>query len=328
MPDIKVDVNDLKFIERPHNVLYIGGGLTIFIANGQINVERDGNVVSQVRGPSIFSQCFFVDLEDAVILMFDGRQIIVLYKQGEAPQQHTVDHRLMGSAITPHYYFGGDSIVFGTSNFNRVQLVRYDFVLGTREAQTQSYDLQTIDDLKCADGRTYAVLNDCLLLCFDMQTGRELWRKFDVTGVNGELCLTQQSIVYASKSLLKRVGPDRVLDHIMLNVPIVSVLHALNDHLFICLTGSGKSISLVDTDSRQIKWTSELAVDIKKSVVIYDKGNPVLMTCATHYVHFIDLQAGRLLKMLKLPGVTSITTSPTAVVAHKSDGSSLMFEGD
>lgn len=327
--DCKLDIHNLKPEDRATSVLYATHDFIVYQeSNGLVLASCDGTQLSDIKIVIDYLHYECLDLEDALLFMFSGTEMLILDKSGMIPVKHKINPTL-GLCISKIYNFPGsdNQIIFGTKYANRIQFVNYDFMDQSRIAQTASWNAATITDFLLVDTILYAVLDKSTIVAVDMRTGELLWTKFETAEVTPGLATYDKYLLYACHGLLKKTDGYETKSVRIPLITVSSILHA-NDRDVYATANDGKNVICYNLVSDKLKWEIFGKDQIRESVLVKSSSNDSVVAVRTDkYVTLINLVTGKSEYNIRTNNIARIRKTGDHLLIQKSTGTSTLVPG-
>ncbi len=173
MTECILDLKDVIVESREQPVFYATHDFIIYYNQSNYTIEMsdcEGEVLTSIKCPIDWRSYECLDLGDAILFIFSGKDIAVFDKMGHVLVNHRVDLEKMGRIITKPFPTRDENcIIFGTKTQNGIQLVHYNFMKEERVAQSATWTTQKIN-YAVTEGTNFYILMVCnqnnILICF------------------------------------------------------------------------------------------------------------------------------------------------------------------
>lgn len=326
----KLNTKQLEPEDRPESILYATHDFIIYKERNKLKLAScDGELLSECSVAIDYLSYRCLDLEDAILFLFNGSTIIVLDKNGMMPVEVRLDPIRVGKCITKIYKVPhrSDQIVFGTMQSGRIQFVNFDFMQGTRVAQTSSWRASTVTDTCLSEGRLYAVLDASTILELDALRGETLWTRFETADIKKGLITYDKYLAYACQDMLKLTDGKEVRN---IRIPLVNVSSVIcSDRQDIIFTSNDrKNVCSYDTVSNQMKWEISGREPIDDWVMLRSTDNTELLAVQTSkYISFIDITQGKAEYNVRTGNIGKIRRTGDHFLIQKTTGTSTLVPG-
>ncbi len=328
--DCKLEIHNLETEDRANSILYATHDFIVYQErNGLVLASCDGVRLSDITIPVDYLHYECLDLEDALLFMFTGTEILILDKTGMVPVKHKIRPVLMGRCFSKIYRFPGSNnqMVLGTQQANRIQFANYDFMQQSRIAQTASWNASKITDTLFVDTILYAVLDKSTIVAVDMSTGELLWTKFETAEVAPGLITHDKYLFYACHGMLKKTDGQETKTIRIPLLNISSILHASDREIYMT-ANENKNVICYSTIPDKLKWEIFGKDAIHGSIVIKSSDDEDLLAVRTdHYVTLINLTAGKSEYNIKTNNIARIRQTGDHLLIQKSTGTSTLVPG-
>jgi outer membrane protein assembly factor BamB len=281
-----------------------------------------------MQAPVDYAKYEFLDLDDAVLFVFNGLDLMLLDKSGMVPQSNKLDPVRVGRCITKMYPANNDNrIIFGTQQGERIQFVNYDFMSNTRISQTASWKVAKVTDMCVSDMVLYAVLDQSIIIACDMSTGETLWTRFETGAIQRGIVAQNGFLVYCCQGLIKRVQDKDIQ---VSRIPLInasSVEHQDTRNIYLT-SNNGKNVGCFYTVNESLKWQVYGRKPILDSVVVKDTREHDIMLAQTEdYVAIVNLTTGASESSVRTKNLYRIRVTGDHVLLQKSKGGVTLIPG-
>ena len=332
MPDYAIRVPDPSFQYTSEPVFYADDRLMIYRDGPFVRViDSEGDVIETIRTSSNFKHFASVDLDDAVLLMFSGEQIIIIDKGGITITAHNLATHKFGVCITPMLVSKDTlGLVFGTRSRGHVQFLNYDYMAQQRTAQTSSWKMANITDFTLHNDKLYALLDNSFMICADMATGESLWTRFETGHISPKIIPDGDDIFYACQGVLKRRSSD--LESIKIPLIKVHTVEAKFGDSVILTAMQGKSVCCCDLTTKKTRWEirSNLVIQETLPIRILTAGkiHDALVIRTKNHVTIVDCSKGKTVYHNEFDNLARIRKTGSHLLLHKYNGSTGVIAGE
>jgi hypothetical protein len=327
---IKVPDPDFRYTSEP--VFYADDQLTVYRDGPFVKaVDRDGDVIKTIRISSNFKYFESVELDDAVLLMFSGEQIIIFDKLGMNVTSYKLATHKFGTCVTPISVLKDSlGLVFGTRSRGHIQFLNYDYKTQQRTSQTSSWKMANISDTVLHNDKLYALLDNSFMLCADVVTGETLWTRFETGHISPKIIADGDDIFYACQGVLKRRNPD--LESIKIPLVKVHTVEAKFGDGVVLTAMQGKSLCCYDLTTKKIRWEIRSNLSIQETcpirILIDGKIHDALAVRTKDHVTIIDCSKGKTVYHNKFDNLVRIRKTGSHLLLHKYNGSTGVIAGE
>ncbi len=328
--DCKLEIHNLNPENRAISILYATHNFIVYKErNGLVLASCDGSRLSDI---TIAVDCLnyeCLDLEDALLFMFSGSEILILDKSGMVPVKHKLNPTTLGRCISKIYRFSGstDQIVFGSQHESRIQFVNYDFMNQVRIAQTASWNASAVTDTLLIDTILYAVLDKTIIVAVDMSTGELLWTKFETAEITPGLVTYDKYLLYTCHGMLKKTdGQETQAVRIPL-MNISSILYATDREAFMT-TNENKNIICYSLVLDKLKWEIFGNDPIHERVLVKSSEDDDILAVRTdQHVALINISTGKSEYNIKTRNIARLRQTGDHLLIQKHTGTSTLVPG-
>jgi len=328
--DCKLELQNITTEDRATSILYATHDFVVYQERNELVLSScDGNKLSTVPIAVDYLHYECLDLDDALLFMFFGTEILVLDKTGMNPLKHKLNATTMGRCISKIYRFphSDNQIIFGTQQINRIQFVNYDFMEQNRIVQTASWNASSITDTLLVDTILYAVLDKTTIVAVDMSTGELLWTKFETAEINPGLITYDKYLIYSCHGMLKKTDGDAIQSVRIPLTNVSSILHA-NDREIYMTSNENKNVICYSLVSEKLIWEIFGKDHIKKGATIKSSDDEDLLIVQTDkYATLINISAGKSEYNIKTNNIARIRQTGDHLLIQKSTGTCTMIPG-
>lgn len=327
--DCKLNIHNLDSEDRSTPILYATHDFIVYQErNRLILASCDGTQLSDIAIAVDYLHYECLDLEDALLFMFFGAEILILNKKGMTPVKHKINPNL-GRCISKIYRFpdSDNQIIFGTRQAQRIQFINYDFMNQARIAQTASWNASVITNMLLVDTVLYVVLDKLTIIAIDMSTGELLWTKFETSEIVPGIFTHDKDLLYACHGMLKRTdGQDTTTIRIP-SVNISSILYITDREIFMT-TNSGKNVICYNLISNKLKWEISGHSPIHECTLVKSTdGADILAARTDKYIALINISAGKSEYNIKTNNIIRLRQTGDHLLIQKSTGASTLIPG-
>jgi len=326
-----LDLESIGQEDRRETLFYASHSQLIFKQDSKIkNATCDEEIQAEIPLPIDHTYYECVEFDSEILFIFGGKDVVVFDKEGGRVKRHRLDPVLIGRCITKAYKSGEDCIIFGVKQNNRIHLLRYDFRTQKRIAQTSSWDLSTISDLRVEDGIAYIILENSFLAICDMKTGETTKIRFETGNVNRSIFKHGDSLLFPCKEALRILTPSSVKTGKIPLVRIHSLECVIGNNLFLT-SAEGRNLCCYNLRHQAISW--ELFGDsvIAESILIKGQGKDsvcdVLAVRTSDYVGFVNLHTGKNVGYVKCSHMYRIRQTGDHLLINRSNGTTTLVPG-
>jgi len=325
----KINLAELSPEDRNETILYITHDIIIYRKMNRIVLGScDGTILSDARTPVDFEKYEFLDLDDAVLFLFNGMDLLLMDKLGAVPEQYTLDLVKLGQCVTKLYHSNDPNrVIFGTRKGDRIQFINYDFMTKQRVAQTASWSVSKVTNIHVDNMVLYAVLDESIIVVCNMETGETLWTRFETAQIGKGLAIQNGHLVYCCQGVLKKVQDDEVSTiRIPLLVPF-SIEH-YDDRRIYFTSNIGKNVCSYYSVGDRLEWQIYGHRIVQESITAQDiNGNDLLLLRTNDYIAIINLSMAQAENGLRTPNTYRLRKTTDHVLIQKTTGSTTLIPG-
>lgn len=325
----QLDLENLKSEDRTESILYATHEIMIYRESNQILLgSPTEGVMTAITAPVDHAKYELIDLNDAVLFVFNGLEIILIDKSGMEPHKQKLDPIKIGRCITKLFPSNDSNrVIFGTNQGERIQFVNYDFMSNERISQTASWRVSTITDLCVSNMILYAVLDNSIIVACDMNTGETLWTRFETGTINRGIVAHNGFLAYCCQGLLKKVQDKDIQTTRIPLINASSIEHQDTRNIYIT-SNDNQNIGCFYTVNNHLKWQVYGRKKILDSVVVQDtKGNDILLAQTDDYVAIVNLTTGSSEYSIRTKNLYRLRVTGDHVVIQKSKGGVTLISG-
>lgn len=324
-----LEIENLKSEDRATPILYATHDFIVYQEKNELVLAScDGVRLSSIQIAVDYLNHECIDLDDALLFIFSGTEILILDKSGMVPVKHTLNRTTLGRCITKIYQFpGSDQIVFGTKQSDRIQFVNYDFMKQSRVVQTSSWNASSVTNTLFVDTVLYAVIDKSIIVAIDMGTGELLWTKFETAEIAPGLAVYDKYLLYVCHGMLKKTdGKESTPIRIPL-VNVSSILHA-NDRDVYMTSNESKNIICYSMVPNKLKWEIFGKNYIRDGILVNSsKGEDILAVRSDSSIALINLSEGKSEYNIKTKNIAKLRQTGDHLLIQKTTGASTLIPG-
>lgn len=327
--ECKLDTQHISPEDRGISILYATHEYIVYQEkNGIVLASCDGSRLSETTVPVDYLHYRVVDLNDALLFVFSGTELLLLDKSGMEPMRHKLNPVTVGRCISQLHACPEDNhIVMGTKQMNRIQFVNYNFLREERVAQTASWNAASISDTFLSGTTLYAVLDKSSIIAIDIDTGETLWTRFETAEVASGLALFDKYFVYACQGMIKLVDENKVKTVRIPLQNVTSILHA-TDRELILTANDHKNVLCYNLVHDKMKWEIFGNDKITNAVKLGSTTNEDLLAVQTDkYVSVINTSAGTAEYNIKTNNIARLRKTGDHLLIQKTTGTCTLVPG-
>ncbi|KKM84071.1 hypothetical protein LCGC14_1302960 [marine sediment metagenome] len=327
-----INLESLGTETRKKPVFYASHDLVVYKEGRHIELANcAGEVLAQVPCPPNARQYEYLDLDDALVFIFGGKDLILFDKSGEAPLSYRIETDRWGKVITKLYpSHHKNAVVFGTKVQDRVQFINFNFVNQERISQSTSWKVNGIDDVVVKNGTLYSILDSSFLVSCRIETCETLWTRFEYSLIKPKIIPYNRGLLYTCQNVLKfSRGETSDLTKIPM-IQISNLIGVQDDHLFLT-SNQSKNICAYNLKDKKLIWeivgqSPILETLLVKGQKLYDI-DLVLLARMKDDLSILNLTEGRSSHYFKLPGAYRMRQTADHVLVHKYNQHTDMIPG-
>jgi hypothetical protein len=325
----RLDLENLVTEDRSETILYATHDNIVYRESNRIIMGScGGEHLSDVKAPPDYAKYEFLDVDDAVLFVFNNMDVAVLDKSGMMPHEYRLDLLKVGRCITKLYPSNDpNQVIFGTLQGDRIQFVNYDFMNQQRIAQTASWKVSSVTDTCFQDMILYAVLDQSSIVACDMTTGETLWTRFETAKINRGIVPHNGRLVYCCQGLLKKVQ-DKDIE--ITRVPLLSAssIEHHDDRNIYFTSNEGKNVCAYYTVTDKLRWQIFGRKFIQESIVVQDVNkNDLLLARTDDHIAIANLSLGRAESAIRTPNIYRLRQTQDHVLIQKTIGTTTLIPG-
>jgi hypothetical protein len=324
----KFNINNLESENRTTPILFATHEFIIYRDQNKIVLAScSGTILSETIVKCDCSNYQYLDLHDAVLFIFNGTTVLLIDKDGMLPLQHMLNPMNMGKCITPLFQWGENQIIFGTKHIGQIQFIAYDFVAEQRITQTASQEADIVKDLYFDQefGILYALLDNSMLVAYNMKTGEKLWNKFETAKINRGILLYNGDLYYSAQEMIKKTDGKRIE---AIRIPLVNVSsleYSVGRNIYLT-ANNHKNICCFDAMTKTLVWQIHGHDFLLGSLpVMSTDGSEKLLVYAKNYLSFIDLNKGQSESIIRSQNIVKAHQTEDHLLVQKSSNETLLI---
>lgn len=288
-------------------------------------------IISRVNCPANARQYEFLDLGDALLFVFGGKDFVLFDKFGEQPISDRFDVSVWGRIITKLYpSHHKNAVIFGTKLQDKIQFINYNFINNKRISQSTSWKIHKIDDVVVKDGVLYAILDSSFLNACKVETCETLWTRFEYSIIKPKIIPYKRGLLYTCQNTLKYTeGKTSTLTKIPL-VYISKLIGIRNNHLFF-ISNQNKNVCAYNLVDKKLVWEITGNNPILETLLAKGKSHydidDILLARTKDELSIVNLSRGRSTHCFKLPNVYRMRQTGDHILVHKYDQQTDMLPG-
>jgi outer membrane protein assembly factor BamB len=328
--DCRIDINNIETEDRTTSILYATHDFIVYQERNSIVLAScDGTKLSDVKISIDYLNYECLDLDDALLFVFNGTDILVLDKSGMTPVVSKLNPITIGRCVSKIYKFPEteNQIIFGTQQIGRIQFANYDFMENSRVAQTPSWNVAKVTDTLLVDKILYAVLDKSTIVAVDMSTGELLWTKFETAEISPGLVTFDKYLIYTCHGLMKKTDGEETQSVRIPLMSVSSILHA-NDRNLYMTVNDNQNVICYDLVSDKLKWEIFGNNPILQSVLVKSSSNEDVISVRTKkHITLINVSSGKSEYNVRTNNIARIRKTGDHLLIQKSTGHSTLIPG-
>jgi len=328
-----LDLNKIEIESRDIPVFFSTHEFVIYREPSMGRLEMSdcsGEVLVSTRCPNDWMYYECLDMEDAILFIFAGKEIIVFDKMGHLINSHKIDPYKIGRVLTkPLQGIHENSIVFGTRTTNGIQIIHYDFMKQERLSQSSSWKSKKINDAVSDGNMIYALMDNSFLAACSISSCETIWTRFEANLVVPKLVVNKDGLFWISRNTIrKRQGKD--VENIRIPIPKLSNLHDIVEGKFLVTTNEAKNVCLADVEQGRTEWEITGEHSIVDSYITYGQSNVmsrIMLFVSDTNLGLINLTNGRTISYGLSKNISRIRQTGDHILLSKYDGTTDMIAG-
>lgn len=314
-----LDLSDFRFDERNHSVFYSSKDFIAYRDRYRINFsDCQNNILASYTCPADFLNFEMFENDAAIVIILGGKNLIAFDKKNKQSYQDTYNITNIGRCITK--IVSADTItaiVFGTLMNKKVQLVNFDFIDQVRRFQTQSWELNNINDI-CQNGSNIYLLISGSLLVATTTECETIWTKFETGIIRPNLLTSSNNLYYNYNSFIKSYKSDPIR---LPTLKVSSLESLVEDGNLYCTVGDRSGICCYNLKSALVTWEIRGNSPIDETLTIKgrDKSGTwdIMLFRSKDHFGMINLNKGKTILYRKCDGIHKLRLSGDHVLIHK-----------
>lgn len=326
-----INLEALDIANREHFVFYASDTHIIYKNENNITVSNcAGDIIQNNPAPAITKKYEIAYHDDIIALLFENKTLVFMSTDGVEYYHHDISDRQLGKIVTK-IHFVNNNLLFGTAHYSSFQFVLYDRIIGTRISQSLSQQNAFISNIFLGNNAFYVIHDKTLLHCYDLQTCENLWRRFEVGNINGNVLEHDGKILYVHQNKIKIMSAPNSVDTVTVPLKkIDTLLGAIKSDVYFTHNGD-KNVGCFNLKTSTVKWDMSGQEKIDDHIFIKGRNKTVihdiLLVRIRDNLGILDITDGRLLYFINIPQMYNMTRTENCVLLHKYDGTTDILPG-
>ncbi len=332
MIDCILDLKDVNTETREQPVFYATHEFIIYqnIDNGTIEMsDCRGEVLTHIKCPTDWRYYECLDLGDAVLFIFSGKDIAVFDKMGHVLTNHRIDLARIGRIITKPFSAKNENcIIFGTRTQNGIQLVHYNFMKKERISQSATWKTQKIDDASSDETNIYLLMDTSFLTGCEIETCETFWTRFEANMVYPRIIPYKKSIFFSCQNSVRKYK-DKKIENIRVGTQLHNLHHVLGSQLIVT-THKAKHIQMFDIQQDKTLWDITGDHPIADSILVKGRSThevDVVVFVSNGQVGMINTSVGHVSHYGISKNVFRIRQTEDHIIINKQNGHTDLIAG-
>ncbi len=327
-----INLSKLELEPRQQSIFYATHGFIVYKDRLSLHLaDCEGEILNSLRCPPDHRLFECIDLDDAVLFIFAGKQSLVLDKSGNEPIERAMAVEKIGRCVTPLFPSNDPfGVIFGTHIAGNIQFINYDFMGGKRLLQTSSWKMQKISHLAVYKDVIYGLLDNVFLVSCSAITGETFWTRFETGQIAPNLIPHEGGLFYACQGVLKHLENGKSS---LTRIPLArvhSLEHKSGDNLYLT-SNEGKHLCCYDVKNRELAWEITGQLPIQETLVVQGKRRgrlcEVMAVRTKDHFSLVDLSRGATIYHALSVGIHRIRQTEDHILIHKFHGPTDLLAG-
>lgn len=324
MYNCSINLEQFSFEPRNYFIFYSSDKLIVYKNNNFLVIsDCKDNIKYQIKLPNNYKIFESIDLDDCVLFMFSGKEILIVNKDTFESTFYAMEYEKFGIGTTKILPgFSPDEIIFGTQCRGGLQVVSYNFRERCRSAQSMTMKMTKFTDFLLENSKIYAVMDSTYILCLEPSTCETLWKKFETSAITPKVLLNNNQVLYTCQGSIKEISK---LDSRTIKIPFIKVssLENVSDDLIYFTYDDKNNLACYNTKLSTVEWEIKNIGPIKQSFMlngIFNKNNhEVLLGYNNDNLFLVDLTSKQIVYKSKM-NILSMKESGQHILIYKTNG--------
>ncbi len=254
--------------------------------------DTNMNFISRVAAPVDCRYYDFCDAGKHLVFLFSGKDIVVIPKNGEKINVHSLNPIVFGRACD-NIVCCGECIFIGTSFGDRSQVIKYDFVRNAKAIQMASKNIKKINSIIRHKDDIVALFGQSVIVSYG-EEGEMRWQRF-LPSLIGKNIISQGDYLWFSSGPIITGFDGKTSKPIRLPMPC-SDIYAVEKGIAVVLSSDKKTIISFDTVKNNVLWERTFENPVKdiiadQNIIVLKQDGIELLNSVngkTFYNRFID----------------------------------------
>lgn len=256
MTECILDLNNIVTESREQPVFYATHDFIIYQNASKNAIEMancQGEVLTSIKCPTDWRAYECLDLEDSVLFIFSGKDLVLFDKLGHVITNHCIPISKMGRIITKPFQAQDENcIIFGTRTQTGIQLVHYNFMKEERISQSATWKTHKINDVSSDGTNMYVLMDESFMVGCSIETCETLWTRFEANKVYPRIIPYKDAIYFSCQNSIRKYK-DSKIENIRVGTQLHNLHHIL-DQQFVVTTNEAKNMSMFDIKQDKMVW--------------------------------------------------------------------------
>lgn len=314
-------LDKINLITQNKLVLYAGEDFEVYKSDKHIVISDCDSIVGAVPCPMDCKEFYISEFEDYVVMMISGKHILEICKSNLALNIYDIPVHSMGRSVG-NIHLTKDGLIFGTILNNNIQFFVYDYANKRKIAQSSSWKLNAISDIKFDKNRFYALLDSALLVSLDSKTCETYWTRFEAELLTSKILLHKSNIICSNSNHLFLIDNNgQVLNDVRLTESKVhELLLMFKDELYFT-SNKGLNLTCFDLQKESMKWELVGTKEILDALLIKGQSKQnkydIMLTQHENHIGFANITTGRSFSYIYCHNISEIVKTEENVLLQK-----------
>lgn len=332
MHPCKIDIEKFELEPRNYAIFYSSDDFIVYKQGNLIKVaDCDGTIKYGITPPPDWRHFEVIDLDDKVLIIFAGKDVVVLDKYDGNPLSYSLDHHKIGKCTTS--IFAGsnpEEIVFGTYIRGGLQVLTYNYMQRSRVCQSASMKMSEFTDFRVYGSKSYSLMDNTYIVCTDILTGETIWKRFETSNIKPKLQMLKNNLIYTCHGAIKQIKDDKV-DNLKIPFVKVSSIELVSKNYIYFTCNDNATLMCYDNKKSEVKWEIKNLNPIQQSVHVVGMfagdTRDLLVTRAADQMSLIDLSTQQVLYRTQSNGISRIRQTGQHILLHKNSNQTDIIAG-
>ena len=327
-----INLSKIELEPRQQSVFYATHKFIVYKDHLSLHLANcEGKILNSLRCPPDHRLFECIDLDDAVLFIFAGKQSLVLDKSGNEPIERAMAVEKIGRSVTPllpsNDPFG---VILGTRIAGNIQFINYDFMGGHRLMQTASWKMEKISHLCVRYDTVYGLLDNVFLVSCSAMTGETFWTRFETGQIAPKLIPYEEGLFYACQGVLKRLEDGKSSITRIPLARVYSLEYKAGDDLYLT-SNEGKHLCCYNLKDNELSWEITGQLPIQETLVVQGKRRgrlyDIMAIRTKDHFSLVDLSRGTTIYHALSVGIHRIRQTEDHILIHKFHGPTDLLAG-